>query len=671
MRKLLFYFRMAGQSLQKNSLLYIPYWLTGAVCTALCYIMRYLSYNELIAAMPGAAWVALMLTLGSAIMVFLICWIMVYANGFVMKRRKRELGLYHILGMEKGQIAWLMLLETLLLAAASIAGGIALGALFSKLVLMLLFKLLQFDIPMGFSFCAPGAVETAVALLVLYLLLYLVNLRRVGKASAIDLLHSTNVGEQEPKTRRLRALLGIAFLGAGYAISLLTTSPAAVILMFFVAVAFVIEGTHMLFSAGSVVVLKALRRNKAFYYQPRHFTAVSGLLYRMNQNAKGLANICILSTTVLVSLATTVSLYAGTEDSLRMNYPDEIAVYANCDPETFAQADLTALDDAVRAIAVANGCPADAVRGYTSLGVTAIREGASFEVGSFASVDLPNTYLFEVLTAEDYTRLTGEAVQLSPGEVLLYGSEPLDSFTLAGMDFTVAGQLASFPLQDATARQNMIRCYGAVVADRTVLRSLYERQAAAREGRFYAKIQHTVAVNPARWGADALVALADALESGLGSFSAAPAFLEGFEVQCRQEYRTEYYSLYGGFLFLGAFLAIMFMLATVLIIYYKQISEGYEDRERFVILQKVGMDEREVRGTIHSQVLMVFFLPLAFAALHVLAASPMLLRLIGLFGMFNLNLYILCTVVTVAVFGCCYVGVYLVTARKYFAIVRR
>lgn len=666
-RKAAFYLRMAAQNLHKNALFYRPFALTSSGCAAMCYIMWYLRYNELIEKMPGSTYISTMLTMGSGIMVFLVVWIMLYANSFVMKRRRRELALYNILGMEKRHVAVVLGLETVFLCAGSVVAGVAGGALFSKLVLILLLNLLRFQVPMGFSFCWKGAQQTAIGFAALFGFLYLKNLWQMRTLSPIELLHSGSAGEQEPKSRRLLALFGVLALGAGYGLSFFTEQPALVILLFFAAVALVIIGTHCLFGAGSVVVLKGLRRNKKFYYKPRNFTAVSGMLYRMNQNARGLANICILATTVLVSVATTVCLYAGAEESLARNFPDEIRITASLEPENYLAADFTPLDRAVQEAAAVYGCAPGEVATHARTTLSARWNGSGCEVNEKVSADAQDAFSLFVVTAEDYTRTTGEAVSLQAGEVLWYGGGALpDSLAVGGETFAVAGRAEQYPHRMDPSGTSC----GIVVADRAVLYAMYEYRVSIAQGK--PSILYEAALNPTRLDEQTLIACGEALRAAVEQAAGEGRICQVGSAKnyTRAAVRDEYYNMYGSFVFLGIFLAIMFMMATVLIIYYKQVSEGYEDRERFVILQKVGMSAAEVRRTIQSQVLMVFFLPLAVAALHMAAAFPMLLRMVGLFGITNGRLFLGCMAATLAGFGACYVAVYVCTARKYYKIVR-
>jgi putative ABC transport system permease protein len=672
MNKPFFFARLAAQNLRKNGIFYLPFFLACAGCTGMVYIMRYLTYNKLLENIPGGGDLFMMLGLGSFIMVFTVFGILVYANNFVMKRRHRELALFNILGMEKRHLACILGFETLYLAAGSIVAGILGGALFSKLVLLGLLKLLRFSVPMGFSFSLRGAGETSGFIAAIFLFLYLSNLWHVRLASPIELLHSSSAGDREPKSHWIQAVLGMLCLGGGYAISLLTRDPIAALLLFFAAVALVILGTGLLFRAGSVVILKSMRRNKKFYYQPSHFTAISGMIYRMKQNARGLANICILSTMVLVAVATTVSLYTGSEEVLSVVFPNQIALQAVCSPDKAENADFTPLDTAVRQAAAKDGCPNEAMQSFLQLSFTASStDGTNYNFDSNNFTDSLQYTVLEILTAEDYNRLSGSEIMLAPNEVLAYGDGGPD-ISIGGMSFTVKQTLDSFPVRCGDFNTNMAQSRYVVVADRTVLCELYRLQADAYGKKDRASsLVYELQLNPTGSPDSLLACFADTQDAANSVVSADGIYAEAsVRASSRQENSDTYYSMYGGFLFLGLFLAVLFLLATVLIIYYKQLSEGYEDRDRFLILQKVGMSEAEVRKTIRTQVLMVFFLPLAVAGIHTAFALPILSRLLSLFSLKDIPLFILCTAVTFVVFSAVYVLVYSATAKHYYRIVK-
>lgn len=668
MSKLALYLRLAARNLLKNRQYYGPFALTAAGCAAMCYIMRFLSYNELVSTMRGSAYVQLMLGLGSIIMVFLVVWIMAYANGFVIRRRTKELALYGILGMEKRNVGAVLGLETLFLYLAGTALGVFGGALLSKLVLLLLLRLVQFEVTLGFSFSTQGAAETFAAFALLFLFLYLRNLRVVRRTSPIELLHAGSVGEREPKSRVFLALFGVVTLAGGYAISFFTTNLLYVILLFFGAVALVIVGTHCLFGAGSVVVLKALRKNKAFYYRPRNFTAVSGLIYRMNQNARGLANICILATTVLVSVATTVCLYAGTGETIENMYPNDITLSVNFADDGLAQENADAWEAPIRQAAAEYGVTDEEMESFYLFAFGAWGTAGNVYTPALAAdsqtADTPNL-LF--MTADDYSRLTGQSVTLADGEILAQGLyDATGSLTIGDTTYHVAGEAEEFPTVNGGYGSHTV-CI--VVPGTDTLAAL--RATLTPDNKYVPTIRRYLNLNTDKLDAAAINDLATALETAANPDPSPDWLTSRAYVYTREGMRVELYNMNGSFVFLGIFLAIMFTMATVLIIYYKQLSEGYEDRDRFVILQKVGMSADEVRRTIRVQVLMVFFLPLVMAAVHLAAAFPILMRMVSAFGVYNSTLFLLCCLITLAGFALCYVAVYAMTSRKYYSIVKR
>lgn len=665
MTKLALYLRLAGQNLAKNRQYYFPFFLIGSACTAMCYLMLFLTYNDSVMEMRGAAYVLLMLGLGSVIMAFLSVWIMAYANGFVIRRRNRELALYNILGMQKSNIAAVLGFEMLFLCLACVAAGLALGALFSKLMLLVLLRLMRFEVVMGFSFSIPAAWQTAAAMAVLFFCLYLFDLRQVWKANPIELLHSDQVGERQPKSNWLLAILGLAALGAGYYIAATTTELVFVILYFFLAVALVIVGTHLLFGAGSVVVLKLLRKNRKFYYQPRHFTAVSGMIYRMNQNARGLANICILATTVLVSVATTVCLYAGIEQTLDTMYPNAISLHGNCRTESYRETDFTEWDNRLRQVAAGYGVTDDQFASFALLLVDTHYADGAFTADVPVDQNDPTAWSVRIMHAGDYARLTGEQPSLAPGQVLADGlPEGVAEFTVGGVPMTAVGSCQAFPAVDGRFGSSHIVCL--VVDSQDTLADLADQITPAANG-FVPTVRWFAVVNPTGLTGLQEQECASAMQAAATPL---PDCMMGVTFFTHSDMETQLYSMNGSFVFLGLFLAVMFTLATVLIIYYKQLSEGYEDRSRFVIMQQVGMSAAEVRATIRSQVLMIFFLPLIMAAIHLAAAFPMLFRLISAFGVADQGLFVLCCLVTLGVFALCYVAVYALTAKKYYAIVK-
>lgn len=654
MRKSSFFPRLALVNLLRNGQYYGPYLLACGGTAAMFYILRYLTESDIVASVRGAGYLQSLMYLGCIVVALFSIVLLLYANSFVMKRRQRELGLYNILGLEKRHIALLCLWETLYCALAAIVGGIAVGILFSKLTLLLLLQIARLPVEFGFEISVPGIFATAALFAVLFALTLVCNLFRVSRSRPVELLHSDSAGEREPRTKHLLVIFGLLTLGGGYFLSWKVQRPEEALALFFLAVVLVMIGTYCLFTAGSVAILKALRSNPGYYYQTRHFTAVAGLLHRMKQNAVGLANICILSTMVLVTVSTTVSLYTGMESSLDQMFPHDVDIIQSLTDGDEEEAQLTPeeLIDQVERNLAAAGRKAKLLQWYLRTDTVGYYSGNTFSLNFQDGI---NTQL-ELLTAEEYSRLTGRCVTLAPDQVLVQ-TENLDlpeTFYIESLPFHVAGTVTDFPRYNTTVLvSGHTARVSLVVADETVISAIgaQDRNGLDREFRIQMDLDGTEAQK---------LACVDLLLNGTGG---------GTAINSRQDNAVDLYAMYGGFLFLGIFLGLLFLLATALIIYYKQISEGYEDQRRYQILQQVGMTDREVRASIHSQILLVFFLPLCTAGIHTAAAYPMVSKLLTLFQLTSTGHYALCTAGTLAVFCAVYALVYGLTARAYRRII--
>lgn len=648
MRKSGFYPRLALTGILRGGQFYYPYLLACMGTAAMFYIMVYLATNRMISTMSGAAELAFLLDLGCVVIGFFSVYIIFYANNFVMKRRRRELGLYNILGLEKRHIARLLSCETAILGGTSILGGLALGILFSKLILLLLLKMLNFKVQMGFSVSRRGLLLTAVLFAGIFLAALLMNLFRIHLSNPVELLHSDDVGEREPKTRKVLAAVGFITLAAGYIIANTVKNPLQALVLFFLAVILVIIGTECLFTAGSVVILKSLRANKHFYYQPKHFVAVSGMIYRMKQNARGLANICILSTMVLVTVSTSVCLHIGMEESVKSMYPTDVYLTMPGTDTTETQA-LRA--DVKRAVTTF-GRKATMFTDQTTLSFSAALQNGKLIPGTKGD----SIQVITALTAAEYTRLTGKTVSLGNGEVLCrsVGTQMPDTFTFADRQWRIAKRIKSVPVKEQGSTVFTDLQY-MVVADDAALKEWNQAL-----GSKHKNVTYEIFMN------------LNGTDSQKIQFGKRLQKVVDGRAVCisRQARQTQMLAFYGGFLFLGLFLGILFLLVTALIIYYKQISEGYQDRRRFEIMQQVGMSHREVRQSIQSQVLMVFFLPLLVAGIHVFGAFHMISKMLALFSLTNIRLFALCTLGTLGVFAVIYALVYLGTAQAYYKIVR-
>ena len=648
--------KLAVQNIRNNKSTYIPYMITCIFCIAMIYMMEFLrDCPTLDQAVRHAAEVRMILSTGEVVVVIFCVIFLIYSNSFLMKRRQKEIGLYNILGLERNHIGIVLLLETIFTTILSLTGGIAIGILASKLSLLLLLRLLHIPAVLGFYISTKGIITCLLMFGAIFLLILLLNLRRIHLSRPVELLRGNNTGEREPKAKWLMALLGFICLGIGYYLAITTESPIKAITIFLLAVILVMAGTYLLFTAGSIVILKFLRRRKSFYYKTGNFISISGMLYRMKQNAVGLANICILSTMVLVTVSTTVSLYAGLEGALERMYPYDVDVVQSLDevpPEqettlnedTLERVQAAAADAGRKVELLQWSTPGDTVGYYTGNTFTLVaQEGVSTEI--------------RLLTADDYGRLTGHTVDLEPEEVLVQAEnlDLPDTFYIEDLPFHIAGTIMDFPRYNSSILiSGQTAQLFLVVADETVVSAISDRDASRVHREFRVQVDLDGTEEEKLAFVDPLLA-ADANDV--------------YSVISHQDNAVDLYTMYGGFLFLGVFLGLLFLLSTVLIIYYKQISEGYEDQRRYQIMQQVGMSPREVRSSIRSQVLLVFFLPLVTAGIHVAAAFPMLCKLLELFNLFDVRLFALCAAGTLLVFCAIYALVYGLTTRTYSRIV--
>lgn len=662
------YVKLAKTNIRNNKPLYLPYIFSGVMTVAMFYMMMFLNGNDGISKIPGAANLRAILGLGVGVIAVFAYIFIFYTNSFIIKRRKKEIGVYNILGMEKRHIAKVLGMETLFVAILSIAGGLVAGILLSKLMLMLLYRILGFAESVVFFVTKDGIVYSCVIFGILYFLTLFYNLMQIRMANPIELLRGSNVGEKEPKTKVFMAIEGIVCIAIAYTIAIITENPMKVISLFFVAVLLVIAGTYSLFTAGSIAVLKLLRKNKKFYYNKRHFTAVSGLLYRMKQNAAGLASICILSTMVLVMLSTTVSMYAGVSDELEARYPKEITVYSTYNGTDIAREELErALEEVIRS----QGRKITGKTSYTSLEIMLKKDGSNFEAAQKKALDrslvLVTVVTKENLMAMDESLTEEEFSAIPQGMVSIYSSEPYPDSTvnLLGREFAVAENKVYNGGQDRYMEYLFGGVYYIVTDSEETFDEIFLLQQ-EKCGENSGKIENVTGYD-IDGSKEEKVSCGNAVRGVLGNVDT--AYLTERYSECRTANEEDFYTVYGGLFFLGIFLGVMFLMVTVMIIFYKQISEGYDDKDRYEIMEKVGMSNAEVKASIQSQVRMVFFLPLVTAAIHVAAAFPMICRLLEMLNLYSVSLFRLCLVITLLVFAVIYYLVFRLTSRAYYKIV--
>lgn len=663
-----FYPKLAATNIRKNAKTYIPYMLTCIIAIAMYYIMKSLSMNDGLEFVQGGDTIKTMLGLGSNIIVVFVFVFLFYTNSFLTKNRKKEFGLFNILGMEKRHISKVIFYESVYTALISFAGGLAVGILLDKFMYILILKLVKSEIPLGFYISKGAIISSFIIFGILFFLIFLNSLRMIHLAKPIELLSGGNTGEKEPKAKWLLALLGIICLGTGYYIALTSKNPIKALTLFFVAVLLVILGTYLIFTAGSIALLKILKKNKRYYYKTNHFISVSGMMYRMKQNAVGLANICILSTMVLVTVAPTVSMIVGVEDIILQRYPYQLEFNAYSTDEEKYQGII----DIISETAEEEGIKITKEVIYSSLQFSAVYTGGDEFIVSNNTNDvsmLDYVYNLDFITAKDYSNYINKEVTLNDNEVIFWSNRTEyknDNFKLLGKTYNIVEHTNDY-IQDGMMSADLISSFGIVVKDMSVIENLRKEQEKVY-GELSSSVVSHCKINT-DGNAEAQIRLNDKIWEKLEPYIHDNNI--AYYVECREKERNSAYGLYGGLFFLGIFLSVLFTIAAVLIIYYKQISEGYDDKKRFEIMQKVGMTEHEVKKSINSQVLTVFFLPLITAGIHTAFAFPIVKKILAMLQLTNTNLFIACTVGSFLIFALIYVIIYMLTARVYYKIIKR
>ena len=665
--------RLAKQNIRNNKSTYIPYIITCIFCIAMIYMMEFLRDCPTLDQAVRQADEVRMIVFTGEIVVEIFCIIfLIYSNSFLMKRRQKEIGLYNILGLERNHIGIVMFLETIITSIGSLAGGIAAGIIGSKLALLLLLKLLHIPSVLGFYISVKGIFTCLFMFGIIFLMILFLNLAKIHLSRPVELLRGNNTGEKEPVAKWLMALIGFICLGAGYYLAVTTESPIKAITIFLLAVILVMAGTYLLFTAGSIVILKFLRRRKSFYYRTGNFISISGMLYRMKQNAIGLASICILSTGVLLMISMTVSIYFGMNDIMLNRYPYDVDMSVTSISEDECQTAIEAFEKAI----ADNKVPVEKSVEEIYLDIVCSKNGDQILIKPTNTIRNSDSVLvLSLLNQAEYERLTGISANLNDGEIFAW--YPLavqkDSVTVDETEFTVKKWLDKNPL---TCGEDAVSDNAVLVVTDEDFKKFDEMRTEMYKGVSSAPAGEDLTLH---LGLDITGSETDKIDFGTpvmevvkdlkknGGLSENSWITSGIR---QQEYES-YYADNGSLLFIGIFLGSLFLMGTAMIIYYKQISEGYEDQKRFEIMQKVGLSRREVRSSVRRQILMVFFLPLLMAMLHITMAFPMIRRMLLLFGMTNTKLFIGCTAGTVLIFAVVYGLIYLMTARSYYHIVER
>ena len=664
---------LAKQNIRNNKSTYIPYIITCIFCIAMIYMMEFLRDCPTLDQAVRQADEVRMIVFTGEIVVEIFCIIfLIYSNSFLMKRRQKEIGLYNILGLERNHIGIVMFLETIITSIGSLAGGIAAGIIGSKLALLLLLKLLHIPSVLGFYISVKGIFTCLFMFGIIFLMILFLNLAKIHLSRPVELLRGNNTGEKEPVAKWLMALIGFICLGAGYYLAVTTESPIKAITIFLLAVILVMAGTYLLFTAGSIVILKFLRRRKSFYYRTGNFISISGMLYRMKQNAIGLASICILSTGVLLMISMTVSIYFGMNDIMLNRYPYDVDMSVTSISEDECQTAIEAFEKAI----ADNKVPVEKSVEEIYLDIVCSKNGDQILIKPANTIRNSDSVLvLSLLNQAEYERLTGISANLNDGEIFAW--YPLavqkDSVTVDETEFTVKKWLDKNPL---TCGEDAVSDNAVLVVTDEDFKKFDEMRTEMYKGVSSAPAGEDLTLH---LGLDITGSETDKIDFGTPVMEVVKDLKKNgglsenswITSEIRQQEYESYYADNGSLLFIGIFLGSLFLMGTAMIIYYKQISEGYEDQKRFEIMQKVGLSRREVRSSVRRQILMVFFLPLLMAMLHITMAFPMIRRMLLLFGMTNTKLFIGCTAGTVLIFAVVYGLIYLMTARSYYHIVER
>ncbi len=672
-----FYLKLAWNGIRKNKKFYTPYLLTCIGMVMMYYIVSFLSVNRQVMSMNGGETIQYMLMLGCGVIGVFSVMFLFYTNSFLMRRRKKEFGLYNILGMGKRNLAKILLRETLIIAAISLSIGLFCGILLSKVAELWMLKILAMDVIFSFQIEWNAVSQTFWLFGVIFLLILANSLRQIHLTNPIELLHSETVGEKPPKANWILAIIGVALLAGAYLLAVTIEDPISALIWFFVAVIMVIIATYLLFIAGSVSFCKLLQKNKKYYYKTHHFISVSSMTYRMKRNGAGLASICILCTMVLVMVSSTTCLYIGMEDSLRARYPRNINLDMTFDSlEKMNEGTADQIRQASEETAAQYGQDLSRVLNYRVAGLVGCIMGNQIflDESSLTEFDwngYSNVWQVFIVPLEDYNRLMGQNETLEKGEALVYTTKGTgygeDTISIGnGEALRVKKEVDDFADNGVDAMQMIPSIYIFVPDFETVAAPLLGEK------------NITTGTVSLHWfyGFDLSceeeeqIAIAEELRNYLRQMELENgADWLSASLESVAENRSAFYGLYGGLFFLGVLLGIVFLFAAVLIMYYKQISEGYEDQSRFEIMQKVGMNKREIKKSINSQILTVFFLPLLAAGVHLCFAFPLIYRLLALFNLTNLLLLILVTAVCYLIFALFYVAIYRVTSYAYYSIV--
>lgn len=656
-----FFSSLALRNLKSNRQLYIPYLLSSTTIITMFFLMVSLLTNKFVQERSSS--LPMMFSIGAAVIGIFSFIFILYTNSFLIKRRKKEIGLYGILGLEKKHVAKILFFETVFTSLLSIAAGLVAGVIFGRLVFMLLNYLLRLPVDIVYSTSLLSAGVTAALFFGIFGITYLYNVSQFTFANPIKLLKGKQEGEKEPRGSVILFILSLIFLAWGYGISLTIPDPLSALSRFFFAVLLVIIGTYLLFVSGSIFILKAMKKNKRIYYQPGAFISISGMLYRMKQNAVGLANICILASMVIIAVSTTATMFIGAEETLENRYPYENNLSLFGDPENVGamNARFQEMQEQAREETEAAGLEVGAMESYRYLNMFGRLEGEEFRFEqSSPGSDLP--VFMDVMPLEDFNEMSGNSYELADDEALFYhstGTYTEDELSIGGQTYKLSAIDNEF-----SANMALTESIALVLPDVSHLEGLKKAFEKQFPDNTFSTIDVKIGWNTNGSEEEKRVFGERMREKfGIGRVSAT-----NYESRILQ--REEWFSINGGFLFLGIFLGLLFTIGTVLITYFKQVSEGFDDREKFQIMQKVGLDKEMIHESTRSQIVWMFLLPIVVATIHVIFAYPIVRKLLLIFGVTNDITWLLSFIGVVVAFAAVYWMIYRVTSRIYYSIVQ-
>lgn len=649
--------RMAVTNIRKNGSVYFPYIGVSVFAMFTYFVFDLILKNDIMYTLPKGAYALMLVQIGFVLLGIIMVPFLYYTNSFLIKRRKKELGLYSILGLEKKHIGVMMLWESALIYVVVMAAAVALGLAFSRLVFLLLLNLAKMPVNVEFAISPAAVRDTVIFYAFVTALNLLVNLVQVGKANPVELMSDARSGEKEPRHVGLFGLMGLLALGAGYGMALNAKLDSRVFLDFFLAVFLVVVGSYLLFTSGSIALLRFFKKRKRYYYCAENFITVSGMLYRMRKNAASLSNICIFSTMVIITVVCTAAVYLDMGTIVTSGFCREFEVFFYGD----GNVDETGLREEAALLAAKNGVVLEDEIGYSYVEVRTYKKGDRFCVEG-EPFDYSGWTRLIMMTQDEYNQLEGTQERLQPGEVLLFASGPdfgYGSVWLEDRELSVKRELYESRVERKLPDNTFDNGYVLVFSDREQLHAasmVYGVDGYHQISRLYGFLPEG-----GEESIDSFSREMEAYAQGLGEFA---------EYKDHRENMRDQESMYGGLLFIGIFFGSIFLICLLIIMYYKQITEGFEDQRNFGIMQKVGMDERDIRRTVRRQISMVFGLPLAGALVHTAVGMRMVYMLLGSIGFFETALLVTCTIIGCIVFALIYLLSYRRTSMAYYRIVK-